>query len=109
MSAEHHEESTVVVQPVDKAKIRLFMKVTLILFVITMIEFAIAFTVDAGILRTAVFIALTIVKAFYIVSEFMHLGHEVKTLIWSILIPLIFLVWLIIALIYQGGQVLLVR
>jgi cytochrome c oxidase subunit IV len=109
MSAEHHEESTVVVQPVDKAKIRLFLKVTAILFVITMIEFAIAFTVDAGVLRTSVFILLTIVKAFYIVSEFMHLGHEVKTLIWSILIPFVFLVWLIIALIYQGGEVLLVR
>lgn len=109
MSAEHHEESTVTVQPVDKAKIRLFLKVTLILFLITAFEFLIAFTVGPGLFKTGVFIVLTIVKAFYIVSEFMHLGHEVKVLIWSILLPLIFVVWLIIALIYQGGEVLLVR
>lgn len=109
MSAEHHEEAHVVVQPVDKAKVRLFLKVTLILFVVTAIEFVIAFTIAPGLFKTSIFIALTIVKAFYIVSEFMHLGHEAKTLIWSILLPLIFVVWLIIALIYQGGEVLLVR
>ncbi len=109
MSADHNEESSVVVQPVDKAKVRMFLKVTLILFIVTMVEFAFAFGMDAGPVRTIIFILLTIVKAFFIVSEFMHLGHEVKTLIWSILIPLVFLVWLIAALIYQGGEVLLVR
>lgn len=109
MSAEHHEESQVVVQPVNKEKIRLFLKVTLILFLVTAVEFVIAFTMGASMLKTSIFIVLTIVKAFYIVSEFMHLGHEVKTLIWSILIPLVFVIWLIIALIYQGGEVLEVR
>jgi cytochrome c oxidase subunit 4 len=47
---------------------------------------------------------MTIVKAFYIVGEFMHLKHEVKTLIWAILLPAIFVVWLLIALIYEGGH-----
>ena len=64
---------------------------------------------DAGPLRTSIFIALTVVKAFYIVSEFMHLKYEVKVLIWSILIPMIFVVWLIIALIYEGGAVYNIR
>ncbi len=109
MSAEHHEESHVVVQPVDKAKIRHFLKIALYLFVITAIEFVIAFTLDAGMMKTFIFIALTIVKAFYIVGEFMHLAHEKKLLIWSILLPMLFIVWLIIALLYQGGEALLVR
>jgi len=42
------------------------------------------------------------VKAAYIVGEFMHLRHEAKMLIWSILIPMIFIVWLLIALVYEG-------
>jgi len=49
------------------------------------------------------------VKAFYIVSEFMHLKQETKVLIWSIIIPMIFVVWFIIALVYEGGSILDVR
>ena len=66
-------------------------------------EFLFAFTMDAGTLRTSIFIILTIFKAFYIVAEFMHLKHETKSLIWSILIPMAFIVWLIIALISEGN------
>ncbi|MFM6938896.1 MAG: cytochrome C oxidase subunit IV family protein, partial [Aquirufa sp.] len=51
-----------------------------------------------------IFSGMTIVKAFYIVGEFMHLKHEVKSLIWMILIPTIFVVWLLTALIYEGGH-----
>ena len=99
----------IVVQPVDKAKVRKLVRVAVILFIVTAIEFLFAFTMEAGPLRTSIFIGLTIVKAFYIVSEFMHLKYEVKVLIWSILIPMIFVVWLIIALIYEGGAVYDVR
>jgi cytochrome c oxidase subunit IV len=52
---------------------------------------------------------MTIIKAFYIVGEFMHLRHEVKMLIWSILLPMMFVVWLLITLIYEGGSILQVR
>lgn len=55
-------------------------------------------------LRISVFVGLTFVKAFYIVGEFMHLKHEVKTLIWSVVIPTMFIVWLVIALLYEGGS-----
>ena len=99
------EVSHVEVQPVDKSKIRLFIKVTLILFFVTAIEFLIAFTMGAGAIKTFIFIALTIVKAFYIVGEFMHLSHERKSLIWSILLPTIFIVFLIFILMYQGAAI----
>lgn len=75
-----------------------------ILLVLTAIEFVIAFTLPASTLRVAIFSGMTIVKAFYIVGEFMHLKHEVKTLIWMVLIPTLFVVWLLVALIYEGGH-----
>jgi len=97
-----HEEQTFTPEPADKAKIRHILKVMGILAFVTAIEFLLAFTVPSGWFLTSIFVILTLVKAFYIVSEFMHLGHEVKALIWSIVLPLLFVVWLIIALIYEG-------
>ena len=75
-----------------------------ILLILTAIEFVIAFTMPANTLRVAIFCGMTIVKAFYIVGEFMHLKHGVKSLIWMILVPTIFVVWLLVALIYEGGH-----
>lgn len=103
------EIPNVKVQPADKEKVRQIVKVAVILGIVTAVEFVIAFTVDSGVFRTSIFVGLTIVKAYYIVSEFMHLGHERKALIWSILIPTIFVIWLIVALIYEGGAVYDVR
>lgn len=76
-----------------------------ILLVITALEFAIAFTLHAGLLKTSIFVGMTIIKAFYIVGEFMHLKHEVKSLIWTILLPCIFVVWLLLALMMEGGSI----
>lgn len=80
-----------------------------ILLVLTAVEFLIAFTLEAGPLKTAIFVGMTIVKAFYIVGEFMHLKHEVKSLIWAILIPCVFVVWLLIALMREGGSIFNLR
>jgi cytochrome c oxidase subunit IV len=49
-----------------------------------------------------VVVVLSIYKAYFIIFEFMHLGHEVKGLAWSILLPLVLLVWFIIAMLYEG-------
>jgi cytochrome c oxidase subunit IV len=76
-----------------------------ILLGITTLEFIIAFTMHHGILRISIFVVMTIVKAFYIVGEFMHLKHETKGLIWSILVPIIFVAWLILALLLEGHAI----
>ncbi|WP_138482202.1 cytochrome C oxidase subunit IV family protein [Dyadobacter bucti] len=76
-----------------------------ILLILTAIEFVIAFTVPHGVLKISIFIVMTIVKAFYIVGEFMHLKHETKSLIWSILVPIIFVAWLILALLLEGHAI----
>lgn len=52
------------------------------------------------------FIIMTIVKAYYIVMEFMHLGHEKKSLRMYIIIPyLIFIVYMIFLLLTEGFTV----
>lgn len=98
----HSEEPQVIVLPPDKEKIKKLWTVAGILGVITAFEFLIAFTMGHGPLKTAIFVAMTIVKAAYIVGEFMHLRYEVKILLWSILIPLIFVVWMLVAFVYEG-------
>ena len=51
------------------------------------------------------FIGMTFIKAGYIVMEFMHLGHEQKSLMWTILIPTAFVVWLLGALFIQADAI----
>ena len=82
-----------------------------ILLVITAIEFLIAFQISSDYpvgkwLKISLFIILTFVKSFFIVGNFMHLRYEVKSLIWTIVIPVVFVIWLLAALvIYEGGYI----
>lgn len=99
----HSEENVqVTVLPPDREKIKKLWTVAGILGIVTAVEFVIAFAMHHGPLKTAIFIGLTIVKAGYIVGEFMHLRYEVKVLFWSILIPLIFVIWMLVAFVYEG-------
>ena len=75
----------------------------------TAVEIVIAFTMPHGPTKTFLFVVLTIVKAGYIVLEFMHLKYEVKILFWSILIPMIFVVWMLVAFVYEGMAISVVR
>ena len=106
---EIEETGNVIVQPINKDKVRRIVRVAIILGVVTGLEFLVAFTFSGGAFKTLTFVVMTIIKAFYIVGEFMHLKHEVKMLMWSIVIPMLFVVWLLIALIYEGGSILEVR
>lgn len=78
-------------------------KTFFILCGLTAVEFAFAFAMDPGTARNVIFIILTLFKAFFIVAEFMHLKHETKSLIWSIMVPTALLVWLVIALVTEGS------
>ncbi len=80
-------------------------KVFWILLGLTALEFVVAFQVDADHYKWTkilIFVIMTIVKAYYIVGIFMHLGSETKTFIWSMVLPVIFVVWLIVALLIEG-------
>jgi cytochrome c oxidase subunit IV len=102
-------KSTLVVEARNEEKVKKIWKTAGILLAITVAEFIMAFTMDRGILLYSLFIILTIWKAKYIMMEFMHLGDEVKPLFYSIIVPLIFLIWLVIALMKEGSDIFLYR
>lgn len=105
----HDETPHVTVLPPNKEKIKKLWTVAGILGIVTAVEFLIAFTMGHGPLKVAIFVGLTIVKAAYIVGEFMHLRYEAKVLYWSILIPMIFVVWMLVAFVYEGMAIADVR
>ena len=78
-------------------------KVFFILLAITCVEFFIAlYMVPKDIIginiANPIYIILTIAKAFYIVAYFMHLKFEKVGLVYSIIVPILFIVGLILVL-----------
>ncbi len=57
-----------------------------------------------GYVVALVMIIMSIVKAYLIVYEFMHLKYEVPGLVKSILLPTLLLVWAIIAFFWEGSD-----
>ena len=100
-----HREPQIIVLPPNKERIQKLWRVAGILLAVTIVEFIIAFTLPHGPAKTFLFVILTIVKAGYIVGEFMHLRHEVKVLFWAVLIPMIFVVWMLVAFVYEGTKI----
>src|SRR5437762_6477609 len=90
-------------------------KTTILLSVITMIELGIGltiYTIHKGEHPNALLVMmfkgmvciLTLAKAYYIVSVFMHLGDEIRNMIMTIVVPLMLFIWFIIAFIYDGSS-----
>jgi cytochrome c oxidase subunit 4 len=90
-------------------------KTTILLSVITMIELGFGltiYTMHKGEHPSALLILmfkgmvciLTIAKAYYIVSVFMHLGDEIRNMIMTIVVPLMLFIWFIVAFIYDGNS-----
>lgn len=48
-------------------------------------------------------VVLSLYKAYFIVYEFMHMGHEVPSLRLTVLMPMLLLVWAIIAFFQEGN------
>ena len=93
----HHDEAAGV-----KSRKKIW-QVFWILLILTVVEFIIAFTVPRSGFRNVTYILMTLVKAFYIVAFFMHLKDEIKSMIITIIVPLTFVCWLILALLIEGG------
>jgi cytochrome c oxidase subunit 4 len=90
-------------------------KTTILLSVITVIELAIGlaiYTIHKGDDPNAMLVLffkgmvciLTLAKAYYIVSVFMHLGDEIRNMIMTIVVPLLLFVWFIVAFIADGNS-----
>ncbi len=95
-----------------KEEVKGVWKVTLWLGILTILEvgFALLYIYNVGgfqdffprVALNVTFIVATIWKAFYIVAEFMHLKHEHRAFIISLGIPMIFLVWALIAFMHEA-------
>jgi cytochrome c oxidase subunit IV len=97
--ADHHGD------PIAEIK-----KVTIILSVLTIVELILGYWMigihEPG-FRLAIkgsIIILMMSKAFYIVAYFMHLKHELKNLIMTIVVPLLLFVWFITAFLSDGNS-----
>ncbi|MES1214281.1 MAG: cytochrome C oxidase subunit IV family protein [Bacteroidota bacterium] len=104
----HHEHS----DADFKKRVR---KTTILLSIITIIELGIGltiYTIHKGenpshllvLMFKGVVCILTIAKAYYIVSVFMHLGDEIRNMIMTIVVPLMLFIWFIIAFVYDGNS-----
>lgn len=87
-------------------------KVFWILLIITMVELGLGLSLYAldlpeGLrmhLIKGTIIVLSLAKAYYIVSVFMHLGDEIRNMIMTIVVPLTLFIWFILAFIYDGNS-----
>jgi len=83
-----------------------------ILLIITMIELGLGLTLYAfdlpddlrRMLIKGTIIILSLAKAYFIVSVFMHLGDEIRNFIMTIVIPLMLFIWFITAFILDGNS-----
>jgi cytochrome c oxidase subunit IV len=90
-------------------------KTTILLSIITIIELGIGlaiYTIHKGpdpsaflvLLFKGIVCILTLAKAYYIVSVFMHLGDEIRNMIMTIVVPLLLFIWFIAAFIIDGNS-----
>ena len=80
-----------------------------ILLIITCAELTVGMFIaphfhNLKIMFNILYIFLTIIKAFYIVAEFMHLRHELKNLLMTIVVPLFLFFWFIGAFLWDGNS-----
>jgi cytochrome c oxidase subunit IV len=90
----------------SKSQVKKIWKVFWILLVITLLEVVIGMFFSHNMPKGLVaffFLALTLLKAGYIVAIFMHLGDEKKNFMITVLIPLMLFFWFIIAFLADGG------
>lgn len=91
----------------SRTQVRRIWKITLLLAIVTILEVALGLYghyqgMGVGI-RNFFFIVMTLLKAFYIVKVFMHLGDEFRNFVTLVLMPLVLFVWFIIAFLADGN------
>lgn len=74
-----------------------------ILLAITLFEVGIVFFHLPHLLMITIFVTLTIVKAYFIVKIFMHLGDEKKSFQGSIVLPFLLILYLIVMVLIEGN------
>jgi len=113
MSAQHFDNPEITFQPDHSGGTGKIWKIFWVLSVLTIVELGLGYFLYAKghelsyatVLSTKIVIGiLTLAKAYYIVSVFMHLGDEIRNFIMTIVVPLILFVWFIIAFLADGNS-----
>ncbi|MGZ4048072.1 MAG: cytochrome C oxidase subunit IV family protein [Bacteroidia bacterium] len=98
-----------------EAQVKRIWKAFWILLILTIIELGLGLSVYYIDMETnpsetlilfikGVICILTLAKAFYIISIFMHLGDEIRNLIMSLGIPATLFIWFIFTFLYEGNS-----
>jgi cytochrome c oxidase subunit IV len=99
----------------DVAHVKRIWKAFWILLVLTILELGLGlaiYNIDLGenpnetlvLMLKGVICIFTLAKAFYIISIFMHLGDEIRTMIMTIALPATLFIWFITAFIADGAS-----
>ncbi|MGB8191141.1 MAG: cytochrome C oxidase subunit IV family protein [Chitinophagaceae bacterium] len=80
----------------------LLLIITVIELGLGMLMYATDFSPLLDLIIKGVIIILSLAKAFYIVSIFMHLGDELRNMVMTIVVPLLLFVWFIGAFLWDG-------
>lgn len=82
-----------------------------ILFAFTIVDIILYFVLlsNHSMMKNWVFIILGIVKAYYIVGIFMHMKFEKKSLMYMIVVPMVFVVFLVALMLIEGDFTNLLR
>ncbi|MFN4286245.1 MAG: cytochrome C oxidase subunit IV family protein [Lacibacter sp.] len=93
--------------------VKRIIRTTIILSVVTIVELALGYYIytlhknpdfNHGfvLFLKGIIIILSLAKAFYIVSIFMHLGDEIRNMVMTIVVPLLLFIWFIAAFLWDG-------
>jgi cytochrome c oxidase subunit 4 len=113
MSSQHYENPEITFQPDHSGGTGKIWRVFWVLSFLTIIELGLGYLLYAKhgewgyapVITTKIAIGvLTLAKAYYIVSVFMHLGDEIRNFIMTIIVPLMLFVWFIIAFLADGDS-----
>lgn len=113
MSAQHYENPEITFHPDHSGGTKKIWKIFWVLSVLTIVELGLGYFLYAKgtdisygtIMATKITIGvLTLAKAYYIVSVFMHLGDEIRNFIMTIIVPLALFIWFIIAFLADGNS-----
>lgn len=99
-----------------KSQVRAVWRATAILSVVTIVEVGFALwwhgnmpPESSKLIINFLMIIMSLLKAYFIVAEFMHVKYETRALAITILAPTMFLIWFIIAFLWEGGAWLNLR
>ncbi|MBS1620027.1 MAG: cytochrome C oxidase subunit IV family protein [Bacteroidetes bacterium] len=114
MSAAHQNVSSEISLPQKHSGdfVKRIWKTFWILLIITIIELGLGLLLHAldlpdntkRLLLKGIIIILSLAKAYFIVSVFMHLGDEIHNLILTIVIPLMLIIWAIVSFMIDGDS-----